>query len=517
MNLNLLTRADFQNNPSINTYAGTKTQVEELKNKFQQTCQNSEAVQKHDEAVKRDELPQKFDKLTHENNLKFTQLEATNQAQSELITKLQKKDEDHEKTINDIKNQLEASIGALTSELASHKTKATSDLNAQRDELSTNFKLSETNHANKLDAVNKRNNDKLTTESKKLQETIISNQNKITELEKKLIESKKESDKQVNQLQSSITRLTSELTSQGKKITELQKNLNEKLLGEIKESELNHNRAIIELNKQITALFVNFLECNEKEISVVGSKPKVKRDIKFEMKCNMIGRTCNAIEAFISHPKTAIRNVKNENGKELNGKEIMEITFKDQETFYLPSNFAEIFTKLQKLSAIQSRLMTIANVKIRDMKFLRSVDLSNNQLRVVTASDFAGLNQLQNLDLSNNRIIEVAQESFKGLNKLVRLNLNANGLTEFNTKLLSDMPRLQVLQLRNNKLKSIKTTSLDLLDRLTTIDLAENVCVNAAFPKASRIQLKKEIAVRCLPLPELCCVIERTADDVICK
>jgi len=110
-------------------------------------------------------------------------------------------------------------------------------------------------------------------------------------------------------------------------------------------------------------------------------------------------------QAFVSHPETTIRNVKDGNGNESNRKEITEIKFKDQETFYLPSNFAEVFTKLQKVSVVQS---TIINVKIRDMKLLRSVNLSNNQLRVITASDFLGLNQLEELDLSNNRIVEVA-------------------------------------------------------------------------------------------------------------
>jgi len=511
VNLHQLRYADFSNNPCMKEE--TKTKVQKLKKKFQKRSQNSENARKYDVNLQELNRMLEVSKDTT-TKLKFWQLETSTQAQSELITKLQKKDEDHDKTINDNKNQLEASIAALRSELASHKTKATSDLNAQRDELLLEIQQSEIKHANKLDALKKENDDKLAAESKKLQEIMI------TELEKKLIELKQEKNKQVNLLTTSIIRLNSELNSQRKKVIELQtkfNNQNEKLSGEIKESELNHNRTIIELNKQITALFANFLECNEKETSVVGSKPKVKRDIKFDLICSVKGSTGIAIDVFISHPKTAIRNVKDKNGKIMKGKLATEITFKEQETFYLPLNFAEVFTKLQKLSVIQSRLMTIANVKIRDMKFLKSVDLSNNQLRVVTASDFAGLNQLENLDLSNNRIVEVAQEAFKGLNKLMKLNLNANGLTEFNTKLLSDMPKLNILQLRSNKLKSIKTTSLDLLDRLTTIDLAENVCVNAAFPKTTRIQLKKEIAERCLPLPELCCAIERTADDVICK
>ncbi|XP_073331011.1 toll-like receptor 2 [Pagrus major] len=79
-----------------------------------------------------------------------------------------------------------------------------------------------------------------------------------------------------------------------------------------------------------------------------------------------------------------------------------------------------------------------------------SLDLSNNNITVVTDDDLTGHRQLRALSLHGNRIAEIHPSAFDSLWSLVELDLSDNQLTALNQKWFNKLEALQQLNLLNN-------------------------------------------------------------------
>ncbi|WP_032920337.1 leucine-rich repeat domain-containing protein, partial [Leptospira santarosai] len=75
------------------------------------------------------------------------------------------------------------------------------------------------------------------------------------------------------------------------------------------------------------------------------------------------------------------------------------------------------------------------------------LDLSNNQLRLLTSKNWESCKNLKYLDLSNNQLATLPKEIGK-LEKLEDLNLSGNPFTTFPQEIVG-LKHLQILKLKN--------------------------------------------------------------------
>lgn len=88
---------------------------------------------------------------------------------------------------------------------------------------------------------------------------------------------------------------------------------------------------------------------------------------------------------------------------------------------------------------------------------LRSLDLSNNEIRVVETGAFVGLTSLEEINLSGNKMAEVRHGIFANMTELKMLNLKKNLIGEIEEHAFFNLVELERLWLEDNLIKSIST------------------------------------------------------------
>ena len=114
---------------------------------------------------------------------------------------------------------------------------------------------------------------------------------------------------------------------------------------------------------------------------------------------------------------------------------------------------------------------------------LEMLNLTFNQLGIITDETFNGLNQITKLYLSNNWLATVRDGGFSGLNQLKYLYLDKNRLETVSAAWFSQLTQLDHLNLGRNQLRTIPFDAFDGLSQLTRLDLTSNrmKTVNAAW------------------------------------
>ena len=84
------------------------------------------------------------------------------------------------------------------------------------------------------------------------------------------------------------------------------------------------------------------------------------------------------------------------------------------------------------------------------------LDLSFNQIKLLSAEQFLQFPNLINLDLSHNQIFYFELNTFSGLNKLINLNLSYNQLVEIEDEDMDNMPQCEHINIDYNKFKIIR-------------------------------------------------------------
>jgi len=284
---------------------------------------------------------------------------------------------------------------------------------------------------------------------------------------------------------------------------------------EAKDNQINEILASIhEMSLRISALEEQNLLLMKKLKMETKQKWKPKAN-EINFRCEMTANhKCDAIDLFVANSDVRIDQVIDDNDNKVLSEEVKEISIKNQETFFLPTNLNQLFPKLEKLSIIASRLIAIDNVKLSDFKNLKQLSLEGNEIRYISASDFTGLTKVTELNLSFNRIADIEAHSFDELENLKQLRLQVNFIKAFDFKLLAKAQSLNEINLFANELKSIKVTSdVDALKQFTSINLSANKCIDHDYPAKSLGELKKTIAERCAPPPTLCCEVESDGND----
>ena len=128
---------------------------------------------------------------------------------------------------------------------------------------------------------------------------------------------------------------------------------------------------------------------------------------------------------------------------------------------------------------------------------LRSLDVSNNCLLAPLENVFSELHELQSLDLSYNYIRFLNDSTFSGLQKLITLDLSSNCVSFCKYTLLGSpfqhLVSLQTLNLESNSIDSLENVSFLGLNNLLTLNLGSVTdeiihVANATFAWLSNLQ-----------------------------
>lgn len=133
---------------------------------------------------------------------------------------------------------------------------------------------------------------------------------------------------------------------------------------------------------------------------------------------------------------------------------------------------------LEELRLAGNDLSIIPKGAFMGLYNLKVLMLQNNQLRAVPDEAFDNLHNLQSLRLDANHISSVPRGSFSGLRSLRHLWLDDNLLTEIPVAALSDLPALQAMTLALNLISHVPDQAFSKLSRLVVLHLNNNRIVS---------------------------------------
>jgi len=129
----------------------------------------------------------------------------------------------------------------------------------------------------------------------------------------------------------------------------------------------------------------------------------------------------------------------------------------------------------QNISLVSCHIQTLLEDTFYNMKKVRVLDLSSNNISNLPRNSFYGCVQLETLSLSNNQIERLIQSQFAPLNNLRLIDLSSNLLTSVDKNTFINLgPSLETINLEDNQLHTMSEVSLLPLTGLQVILLAAN-------------------------------------------
>ena len=152
---------------------------------------------------------------------------------------------------------------------------------------------------------------------------------------------------------------------------------------------------------------------------------------------------------------------------------------------HLPKNiFKPFHSTLINLNLQHNRFYSLSNnYFLRCLKQLRTLDLSENQLKDIHKQDFTSLKRLETLILRQNKITYLPSAVFSHCRTITTLDLSDNEITVIDSNAFCSLYRLKTLLLSNNPLgqRSLTNHLMKPLKNLEYFDL-ENTQLNNLPP-----------------------------------
>ncbi|CAK9804231.1 Toll-like receptor 7 [Anthophora quadrimaculata] len=145
---------------------------------------------------------------------------------------------------------------------------------------------------------------------------------------------------------------------------------------------------------------------------------------------------------------------------------------------------------LNRLTLSGNSIASIDPLAFRNCSDLKELDLSGNELTTVPDA-LRDLAFLKTLDLGENRISNFYNGSFRNLDQLTGLRLIGNDIGNLSRGMLWDLPNLQILNLARNKVQHVERYAFERNVRLEAIRLDGNFLsdINGVFTSIASLLL----------------------------
>ncbi|KAK0179101.1 hypothetical protein PV327_007923 [Microctonus hyperodae] len=127
-------------------------------------------------------------------------------------------------------------------------------------------------------------------------------------------------------------------------------------------------------------------------------------------------------------------------------KSLVELDLSDTYLTEVPKDFLDGIS-LETLKIAGNGLTTLANIRSDELNVL---DASRNEINIIAKDDLLGVTALEQLVITDNRLKRIHQHAFARLNQLDHLDISNNNLGLLTEHHLRNNPRLQVLLMNNN-------------------------------------------------------------------
>lgn len=154
-----------------------------------------------------------------------------------------------------------------------------------------------------------------------------------------------------------------------------------------------------------------------------------------------------------------------------NVKHVREVDFSFNQINHIdPTAFSDA-GEMEILNLSGNNLLKVENQMFAELKNLHSLYLNGNKIDEFDMLTFSGLTSLRRLDLSHNSITKLNEESF-GRTSLTYLNLSHNAINEYTLNGLNN--NLQILDLSSNNLTILNGTTFDKSSALKILNASHN-------------------------------------------
>ena len=145
---------------------------------------------------------------------------------------------------------------------------------------------------------------------------------------------------------------------------------------------------------------------------------------------------------------------------------------------------------LNRLTLSANSILSIDPLAFRNCSDLKELDLSGNELTSIPGA-LRDLTFLRTLDLGENKISDFHNGSFRNLNQLTGLRLIGNDIGNLSRGMLWDIPNLQILNLARNKVQHVERGTFERNNRLEAIRLDGNFLsdINGVFTNITSLLL----------------------------
>ena len=133
--------------------------------------------------------------------------------------------------------------------------------------------------------------------------------------------------------------------------------------------------------------------------------------------------------------------------------------------FQSVSNLRELHLSSNNLTTIPKALLNLS--------FMKTLDLSWNNISLIYEKSFDGLANLIHLNLSSNKIQNLTLTAFEGISSLLSIDLSDNNLTHIEEEAFLILTNLQVLKISKNNLTDMDGLFAG-MEKLLVLDISQN-------------------------------------------
>ncbi|KAI8040312.1 hypothetical protein M5D96_006252 [Drosophila gunungcola] len=204
------------------------------------------------------------------------------------------------------------------------------------------------------------------------------------------------------------------------------------------------------------------------ECEDLGKGSHLCREIEsFEQLSRYVGKNWRSVKVVNEH--TGIENA--EDGELQGLSRLLHLDLSESGGVTLGERGLQDFGALQALNLTHCQLEELQSQNFPNNSQLTSLDVSYNDIQIITAKVMSGLANLEYANFSNNLIAEIEPNAFKDLKKLRFLDLTTN---EQENVTLGENANLRYLSISNNNVRDFQWCRLRGLPKLEELHLHSN-------------------------------------------